>query len=211
MKIIKNKIFITLLFFLILFILNNTNVFALTFTYDNNDYNIDLPEDFNLEDHPDFIIKKSVKGTAIYQLAYPASDYDLPFLYYSSTNPKGVRYYITGTTTCGQWKYYNYYPDTGWDVLKTTSKYTITYISDGYEEGYCIFSTADIYDTNGELFFQKTPVTVIPETIIPALETAEQIPTAMVETLKMIIPVGLVIFGVLLLILLTKLAISRMT
>lgn len=69
--------------------------------------------------------------------------------------------------------------------------------------------------TNGTVFFPQ-PVTEIPEqetltTTIPALETVEQIPVAMIQTLKIVIPVGLVIFGTLLLILLVKSVISRVT
>ena len=62
-------------------------------------------------------------------------------------------------------------------------------------------------------FFRSTPLMEIPEveTTIPTLETVEQIPEVMIQTVKIVIPVGLVIFGILLLISLIKLVIWRMT
>jgi len=81
-----------------------------------------------------------------------------------------------------------------------------------------IYLNCDVYsDIDKTGFFFPEPIPEIPEvpetpaTTIPALETVEQIPTAMVETLKLIIPVGLVIFGIVLLISLIKSVISRMT
>ena len=83
------------------------------------------------------------------------------------------------------------------------------------------YSTIDImYDREGsEIFFQKTPVVVetpetpeitTPEVEIPALETVEQIPEAMKETMKVVIPVGLVILGIGLVVYLIKFVKSRM-
>lgn len=82
----------------------------------------------------------------------------------------------------------------------------------GYIDGNVGVSSMDIYTdiTYSTVFFQAPPQKVEGVTI-PALETAEQVPTAMVGTLKMIIPVGLVIFGILLLILLVKSVILRIT
>ena len=78
-----------------------------------------------------------------------------------------------------------------------------------------IYLNCNVYsDKDKTGFFFPEPIPEIPEipaTTIPALETVEQIPTAMVETLKLIIPVGLVIFGIVLLISLIKSVISRMT
>lgn len=159
----KVKILLTLFFAFILLILNN-NVFAFTFTCDDIEYNIDLPSNFDIEAHPDFVIKKVVSGSGIFQLYYPASDYDLPFIYYSSGDPSGIKYNKKGTTTNGQWNYYVYYSDSTWSSLKTTGQNTITYKANGTQEGYVAYSTVDIYDTSGTLFFQKTPLVETPET-----------------------------------------------
>lgn len=78
-----------------------------------------------------------------------------------------------------------------------------------------IYLNCNVYsDIDKTGFFFPEPIPEIPEipaTTIPALETVEQIPTAMVEILKLIVPVGLVIFGIVLLISLIKSVISRMT
>lgn len=75
-----------------------------------------------------------------------------------------------------------------------------------------IRSTSD----SSKVFFQPTPVpsifTIGEMTVeIPAVETVEQIPEMMAKVLTMIIPVGLVVFGIVLVILLIKLVISRAT
>lgn len=63
-----------------------------------------------------------------------------------------------------------------------------------------VYSNNDIYLSSGELFFQA-PVTGV---VIPALETAQQIPETIVKTLKILIPVGLVVLAVGLIIYLIK-------
>lgn len=77
--------------------------------------------------------------------------------------------------------------------------------SDGW-----FYSTVDIYkDNSDEIFFQKTPVTTPAAVEIPALEKVEQIPEAITTTLKMIIPVSLVVLSVILLIYLMRRLIYR--
>lgn len=48
------------------------------------------------------------------------------------------------------------------------------------------------YTSSGEVFFQ-VPVTAV---VIPSLETAEQIPQAIAKTLKILIPIGLIVLSV---------------
>ena len=68
------------------------------------------------------------------------------------------------------------------------------------------YSTIDIFDGDigSEIFFQKTPVAVI-----PALEEVEQIPEAMATVLKLIIPVSLIVLSAVLLIYLVRSRIYR--
>lgn len=71
-----------------------------------------------------------------------------------------------------------------------------------FSEAICY--TDDIFNTDGTLFvsgmrsfFHQPPVTEQPEMVeIPALETVEQIPETIVKTLKLIIPVGLVVLSI---------------
>lgn len=63
--------------------------------------------------------------------------------------------------------------------------------------GSVIYYGADIYrdESKTELFFQRPPQKVEGITI-PALETAEQIPQAIATTLKIMIPVGLIVLSI---------------
>lgn len=56
-----------------------------------------------------------------------------------------------------------------------------------------IYSSKDIYNINGSDVFFQVPVQGV---VVPALGEAKELPKAIVETLKIIIPVGLVILGI---------------
>lgn len=76
-----------------------------------------------------------------------------------------------------------------------------------------IYSNADILNKDdGAVFFQETPqvVTTTTTTTITKIAKVEELPKIIAEILKVIIPVGLVIFGMVLLILVIKSVISRM-
>lgn len=71
------------------------------------------------------------------------------------------------------------------------------------------YASQGIYNSDFTTFFFKTPLTEQPETTpetveIPAVETVEQIPEMIVTTLKLIIPVGLVVLSVVLVIYLVR-------
>lgn len=218
MKILKNKFFLTLLFFLIIFILNNTNVFA--FSYPSID-NVDIDIDYK---YKWFLIQSVSLSNGVYNISlhlFASNDASMNGAMFEY-DKSGYSYNIYPNIETGElnyWKFNSTSDSSSWGspvsnkVLTSSTNYFTIY-SAAYplniREG-----NIDIYNkSDGTLFFQKTLVPEIPEivgTTIPALETAEQIPTAMVETLKVIIPVGLVIFGILLLILLVKSVILRMT
>lgn len=69
-----------------------------------------------------------------------------------------------------------------------------------------IYSSKDIYNINGSDVFFQVPVQGV---VVPALGEAKELPKAIVETLKIIIPVGLVILGIGFLIYLIKSVILR--
>jgi len=78
----------------------------------------------------------------------------------------------------------------------SNSKYGICYTHKHLNlltNGSLLYSTFDITLADGTTIFFPVPVTGV---VIPALETAQEVPTAMVQTLKIIIPVGLVLFGI---------------
>lgn len=74
-----------------------------------------------------------------------------------------------------------------------------------------VYSTCNIYKKGTqEVVFQPTPQ-LVGEVTIPEITQVEEIPQMMGKVLEMIIPIGLIIFGIGLLILLVRLVISRMT
>lgn len=74
-----------------------------------------------------------------------------------------------------------------------------------YDHGY---SNSDILNSDGTVFF---PIPVQEVVVIPVLEGVEELPKAVTTTLKMILPVGLVVFGILLLVYIIRLLILRVT
>lgn len=66
-----------------------------------------------------------------------------------------------------------------------------------------VYSNIDIYDVDNNLVFQAPPQKVEGITI-PAIQTAKEIPQRIVETVKIILPIFLAIFGVLLFLSLIK-------
>lgn len=70
-------------------------------------------------------------------------------------------------------------------------------------------SSENIFDKNGNLVFQVAPVTV-EQLTIPEITQVEEIPQIMNKVLKLIIPIGLIVFFAGLLIYLVRLVILRM-
>lgn len=92
-------------------------------------------------------------------------------------------------------------------VSKTYSNQTENeYITfNPFDHGY---SNTDILNSDGTVFF---PIPVQEVVVIPVLEGVEELPKAVNTTLKMILPVGLVVFGILLLVYIIRLLILRVT
>lgn len=61
--------------------------------------------------------------------------------------------------------------------------------------------------TNGDTFFRNP----VQEVVVPVLATAEELPQAMITTLTLILPVGLIVFGILLSVYIIRLLILRVT
>lgn len=71
---------------------------------------------------------------------------------------------------------------------------------------YSFFSSSDVYDTDGNLVFQ---VPQVDKVVIPAIQQVEEIPQVMGQAMKILIPIGLIVFSVGLVIYLMRLVISR--
>lgn len=71
------------------------------------------------------------------------------------------------------------------------------------------YSSFDIMNSNGTIFFQKTPL--LQGVQVVGVTQVEEIPKAITEVLKMIIPIGLVVLSIFLVIFLVRLVILRAT
>lgn len=151
----KNKILSILYIFTILSFILINNCFAITFKNDSEIYTIELP--FDVNEHPDFLILKFTNGKG-YQVLFPAGEYDLPFY---RTSGDGIQYYLKGSTTYGQWNYYNYtISSDSWSEMKTTIQCEAKIYSNGSHVSDVIYSNTDIIlKSDSSIFFQRTPVT----------------------------------------------------
>lgn len=207
---VKNKIFITFIFLLIFILFFNTNnVFAsdlVTFECNVEEaaWNkiIELPEYISGNNHlyimkfysnyKVFFVEKVSNYKCYLLIEDGVSKYGIPntreHLYFNQPVKLNIYKIASDGSTC-------------------TKEYT-----DTIEESFiCInpydhaYSSTTIYTDNTYTtpFFQA-PVTEIPGVQIPALETAEQIPEAIVKTLMILIPVGLIVLSIGLVIYLIK-------
>lgn len=207
MKFLKKCVFflMLLLFFLLVF---SCNVFASSVP----DEVITRAREVN-RGHTDnvIILQDTVSG-----------DYYIPYCTSCSDNTKNWRYTVYKNVTC--------FICPGWHSL-----YCVKY-SNGNFSGVSSINTIDSNSviqenfnnialvpvftdnnivcfnveghTNGDTFFQNPVQEVV---VIPVLEGAEELPKAVTTTLKMILPVGLVVFGILLLVYIIRLLILRAT
>lgn len=153
-------LFILSILLLVSCIFISNNSFAFNFTYDNEKYDLgDLP--FSTTEHPDFLVLKFTNGKG-YQVLFPASNYDLPFY---RTGGDGIQYYTKGTTTYGQWNYYEYTISTNsWSSMKTTSQREAKIYSNGSHVADIIYCTHDvILKSDGTIFFQSPPSLLVVE------------------------------------------------
>lgn len=189
----KNKILtISIIFILISLVFVNNNVFA-TYDFNYNGSDVSLPDlPFDITEHPDFIFGYSTNfSTHFYVIGYPTSEYEKVFLDNSSNN--AIAYYKTGTTTLGQWTYWEIAVGSGNDWAKRSTQGGLFKFGGS---GTIITSGVDIYSNNSytEIFFQKTPAP--PTTLAGVLEATN--PLEMWKTLMKNVLVSLVVFLVVL-------------
>lgn len=218
----KNKILpILLTFILISLLFINNNTFAVEL--------VDQTSNGNNMYCPDLLFE-NVKALEEYS-SYLAGDYKLLILQDGWLSGTDWFVYFLETDVN---VYYDYARSNGYQIrfsayngvryncandgIYELSNKTISFsyitcrVIEGTIQGYSSFN---IYtDSSCTDFFFKTPLTETPETIpatveIPKLETVEQIPETIITTLKLIIPVGLVILSMVLVIYLVRYEIYR--
>lgn len=98
----KHKKIVIFLLLFISYLLISNKCFAFNVEYNDKVYDVpDLP--FDMEEHPDFIF--GTIGTTKFGVGYPASDVAYDKFFFTATNT--VRYNKTGTTTNGEWYWYD--------------------------------------------------------------------------------------------------------
>ena len=195
----KNKIFITFLF-LLAFILffNINNVFAFTFKSHNSDVEYTVPDLSTVDETQQELLENG------YVIIIPKNS--TTAWLYVETNPTGPTRFHVGSdnvfNTSSGWyrKSINFTTASSWGTLETKQA---TYYTYGYDTHDFYFGTTIYTDAKGSEVFFHPPVTE-QGVVIPALETAEQIPQAIAKTLKIMIPVGLIVLAIGLVIYLIK-------
>lgn len=195
---LKNKLFIILLLFFIIVFSFVANSFAFVYNGTNGDS----------YDFPGFPI---VGDSAYYIVFYTDGA--------SGSNPYDSGYYFAYVTyDSGNYKYidendhiftfdenpYLYHLENNSWVFKGQHSYCNMILLSIYS------SDIDIYSINsGEIFFQGAPQ-IVEQVTIPAIQQVEEIPQAMSEVLRILIPVGLIVLSIGLVIFLMRLVISRL-
>lgn len=205
---LKNKLFIVLSLVIIFVSILYGNTFASfdIITNDNTTYTVfDKPDDGNK-----------------YFILFFHSDY---MCMITSSVPIFHGFDVHGnSSTCYRGKdmhlYYSKSGDYSSFLYENTSSF-YTYAYDNHEYMWTasssiyflenlLYSNHDIVNGSGTVVFQGAPVTV-GQVTIPAITQVEEIPQAMNKVLKIMIPIGLIVFSIGLVIYLVRLVISRMT
>ena len=177
---LQNKIlFILFLFLFVLLFFNINNVFAaISFTHNGEQVDLrDLPSDVNIS--YGYVVGSFTNATS------DTTDDYYRILILSNSDSYfyliGGQYYVSGSASMYSYKNNN------WSFDKNTTDYIIN----GHLR--YVYSTVNVYSDidKTEVFFRP-----VLEVVIPALETAEQIPQVIVKTLKFLIPVGLIVLAI---------------
>ena len=198
-KLLKNK-FLQIMIVFILFIFTfYSNVFAFSFVYEGKTYHV-----------PDFS-ESTVRPvtTLLYRddsffLVYSCEHYSRP------SNPQNVLLPIAYTKSIVfSSPIYSELVNDKWVVVDDAHS-SSDYADSSFNLSMVRYSNLPIYNEQQEVVFPQAPQTV-GQVTIPAIQQVEEIPQVMTEVMKMILPIGLISFGIFLLILLIRLVISRMT
>lgn len=213
-----NKIFIIFLIFLL--VLFNFVIYSFGFdvSYNGVDYQINLSDDLSQKNFYYIFLGTNSNNQAL--LYYVCCDYELLWNNQDS-NFKVKGYNNNNSVTSNDVGLKNYSKSinigdntniifdlsniNNSNLRNDFSNTTIwgTY----YKLDYLVYSTADVYNLDNELVFQAPAPTGV---IIPALETATQVPMAIIQTMRILIPIGLIILSMALIILLTRFVFLRL-
>lgn len=199
---LKNKFFIILfLFFIIVFSFTVKSFASLNINIGNELNSFpDLPDvmgdktEFNFNNY--IVVKgEDFNGSILYEL----------YIYESNSVLANHDGYTLHACKNGSTIYMYRLQDNSWIFWGVTSYYDF---STQYNS-YTYYTSSDILNEAGEVVFQSAPH-LVEQVTIPAIQQVEEIPQAMSEVLKILIPVGLIVLSIGLVIFLTRLVISRL-
>lgn len=198
MKLLKNKFFYFLILFFVLFFSNVC--LAVDFTYN-------ISEIQEVKDGFNYCLIELENGNK-YLLCCNSSTYN----YLCFNNEETGQVILSCKESCSNWDIgtlsvyhfnnslntFDFVETIGWGDRKYKPIKQV------------IGSSCDIkyMNNSSEIFFQKTPVPLIKVTV-GVLEGIQEIPQVIMKVVQLIIPIGLVIFGILLLVLLIRWVILR--
>lgn len=193
---LKNK-------FLIIFVILSMLLLLFNSVYASSDYSSNNPPDavmdylYTTEEYANksnynYFIFQATDGRYLINFLPKLDDLKAYLIYYSASR--------TNFAFNQAFEYKQYQLNSDGSFIKTTSNTSTVSSVWGMKKSNNIinwYSDFDVYtdDTYSTAFFQAPPQKVEGITI-PALETAEQIPEAIATTLKILIPVGLIVLSI---------------
>lgn len=224
----KNKLLISFILFAILLsfftcsFANSDNDIEFTSVW-NKEYAFNLSDELLSLPYVIFTVRdlSEAFGYPCQQLVYYGCEYE-PTYYYGDEDkniPAGFYFYNPYVEDSNKVDYYyksyaansSSVLDQGVSLFNTAKLSNLSYYNGGAfndsncRPDYVFYSSFDIKDENGHVVFQKAPSQVT----IPAIQQVEEIPQVMGQVMKILIPIGLIVFSIGLVIYLTRLVISR--
>ena len=196
----KNKIFIILFLFIILTITLFSNVFASSSYVFSDGETYDFP-DFTLDDNCNYILYIN-SGTNTFHVLMYSKEYTLKGVKDSTGDIWLYLYDVNGNRVPSSSMFLHGLIFSNNGNLSTDTTYNSVFVNDEI----VYYTNVPIYTTDGDLVFQVAP----PQKVtIPAIQQVMEIPQVMEQVLKILIPIGLIVFSIGLVIYLTRLVISR--
>ena len=214
-KIFKNKMFIIFASFFVLFILSNSKVFAssgkeISFSYNNKDYNVSLPEEYFQKEYTFLVLSKLGSLDNPYYYFYLYSS-DEP-LVVKDGNSYGKLVHLLGInndTSFGDIGFvrYNIAFGASFDIafnalskVETFSPIDTTTFSTSsldFDRDTCLYSNFTLVNiTTSETVFQGAPRTQVEP--LTEITQVEEIQPVVAKIVGLVLPACLTIFGVLL-------------
>lgn len=222
-NILQNKLFIIIFLFVILVFSFFNSCFAsydlIVYDRDDKAYTFTLNDELMTPKYFYVYYYKTTTSYCMDVLGYICSDYELRVSYFSSNGSTHKKFVFSD----GMEHELRYYETKGMSYhspfeteinkfnkltlndlnISQTSFLTFT----GFDLGAFIYSNTDIKDVDDNMVFQAPVPAMV---TIPGLETVKEVPQAMSQVMRVLIPIGLIVFLSGLLIYLVRLVILRM-